>query len=192
MNRSARLADAARPAAPTEAAKRRFFPALPWLIAVSFSAADAGEAVDPAPGVTGSRPSIQQLLQRLEQQNERLEEQNKRLARQNAELAEQNHLLGRRLENLEGRAEGGTAKAHANGGAAAAGEGNGGSDLQALRSPHADGGAATTSAGATAAPKDPATLTMVGCCRSMTKNMYTIANTNMLIGASMRKNRKPI
>ena len=154
MNRSARLPATAQ-ASLTEVAKRRFFPALPWLIAVSFSAAGAGEAVAPPHGATGSLPSIQQLLQRLEQQNERLEEQNKRLARQNAELAEQNHLLGRRLENLEGRAEGGTAKAHANGGAAAAGEGNGGSDLKALRSPHADGDAAAASAGATAAPKDP-------------------------------------
>jgi len=114
MNRSA------RPAALTEAAKRRFFPALPWLIAVSFSAAGAGEAVDPVPGATGSQPSIQQLLQRLEQQNARLDEQNKLLAQQNAKLAEQNHLLERRLENVEGRAKGGMVKTPVVGSAAAA------------------------------------------------------------------------
>jgi hypothetical protein len=100
--------------------KRRYFPALPWLVAASFSAAGAGEAVDPPPAATGARPSIQQLLQRLEQQNERLEEQNQRLARQNEKLAEQNERLERRLENVEGRAGDGTAKNPAAGGAAAA------------------------------------------------------------------------
>ena len=157
MSRSARLPDAARPApraALTEVAKRRFFPALLWLIAVSFSAAGTGEAAHPAPAATGSQPSIQQLLQRLEQQNERLEEQNKRLAQQNAKLAEQNHLLEHRLENVEGRADDGTAKTQADGGAAAVSEGNGGSDRQALHNPPADGGVAA-SAGAAAAPKAP-------------------------------------
>lgn len=118
MNRSDRLPDAARPAArtaPTEAAKRRIFPVLLlWLIAVFFS---------PAGTATGSRPSVQQLLQRLEQQNARLEEQNQRLAEQNAKLAEQNHLLERRIEHVEGRAEDGTAKTPVDGSAAAASTG---------------------------------------------------------------------
>ena len=163
MNQSARLADAARPgvrAALTEVAKRRIFPALLSLIEVFFSPAGSGEAVDPLPSATGSRSSIQQLLQRLELQNARLDEQNKRLAEQNAKLAEQNHTLERRLENVEGRAKDGMVKTPVVGSAAAASEGNGGSDLQSLNKPTADGGAAAASAEAAAVPMAPKATTV--------------------------------